>query len=50
MIQFLNNIYTSMLLLLQAYPQIPVLAVIPELLQQSNGHDYGYRQKEGSHQ
>lgn len=36
--------------LLQAYPQIPVLAVIPELLQQSNGHDYGYRQKEGSHQ
>lgn len=36
--------------LLQAYPQIPVLAVIPELLQQSNGHGYGYRQKEGSHQ
>ena len=36
--------------LLQAYPQIPVLAVIPELLQQSNGHDDGYRQKEGSHQ
>lgn len=40
--------------LLQAYPQIPVLAVIPELLQQSSGYGCGYGnrpvQKEGSRQ
>ncbi len=28
--------------LIQAYPQIPVLAVIPELLQQTEGYGYGY--------
>ena len=28
--------------LLQAYPQVPVLAVIPELLQRTEGYGYGY--------
>lgn len=28
--------------LLQAYPQVPVLAVIPELLQHTEGYGYGY--------
>ena len=41
----MHNIYDQIRgedYLLQAYPQVPVLAVIPELLQRTEGYGYGY--------